>query len=236
MKDEIARLNEWFVPQFGPIRFRVFVGMLFLPYTGMCISYAVIGSLLSPSTFAWDRLVAIIIIYFAALGISAHAADSMGSKNKPWGNRFSNIELLVMVVCGLAVAYGIGTYYIVYYVPLLLPIAILEGFFLIAYNYELWNGFFHNNVWFAISWGSMPLFAGYIIQTNSLSYIAILSSVAAFLVSYVEIKLSRKYKQTKQNQKLQSTENLELKLKILSISTILFSLTLLFFKVFQITF
>lgn len=236
MNDEIARLNEWFVPQFGPIRFRVFVGMLFLPYTGMCISFAVMGSLLSPSTLAWDRLVAIIIIYFAALGISAHAADSMGSKNKPWGNRFSNMELLIMVVCGLLVAYGIGSYYIVYYVPLLLPIAILEGFFLIAYNYELWNGFFHNNVWFAISWGSMPLLAGYIMQTNSLSYIAILISMAAFLVSYVEIKLSRKYKQTRQNHELQSTEGLELKLKIVSITTILFSLMLLFFKLFQNSF
>jgi len=236
MKDEIARLNEWFVPQFGPIRFRVFVGMLFLPYTGMCISFAVIGSLLAPSALGWDRLVAIIIIYFAALGISAHAADSMGSKNKPWGNRFSNMELLIMVVCGLAVAYGIGAYYIIYYVPMLLPIAILEGFFLIAYNYELWNGFFHKNIWFAISWGGMPLLAGYIMQTNSLSYIAILASVVAFLVSYVEITLSRKYKQTKQNPEQKSTKGLELRLKIVSITTILFSLMLLFFKILQITF
>ena len=236
MKDEIARLNEWFVPQFGPIRFRVFVGMLFLPYTGMCVSFAVIGSVLSPSTLAWDRLVAIIIIYFAALGISAHAADSMGSKNKPWGNRFSNMELLIMVVCGLAVAYGIGAYYIVYYVPLLIPIAILEGFFLMAYNYELWDGFFHNNVWFAISWGSLPLLAGYIMQTNSLSYTVILVSVTAFLISFIEIKLSRNYKQAKQNHEQKSAKGLELKLKIVSTSTILFSLVLLFIKILQITF
>jgi hypothetical protein len=141
-----------------------------------------------------------------------------------------------MVVCGLVVAYGIGSYYIIYYVPLLLPIAILEGFFLIAYNYELWNGFFHSNVWFAISWGSMPLLAGYIMQTNSLSYIAILISVAAFLVSYIEIKLSRKYKETKQNHQLKSTKGLELTLKTLSITTILFAMMLLFFRVFQITF
>jgi hypothetical protein len=235
MKDKIARLNEWFVPQFGPIRFRIFVGMLFLPYTGMCISFALVGSLLSP-TIAWDRVAAIIVIYFAALGISAHAADSMGSKSKPWGNHFSNLELMIMVVCGLVVAYGIGSFYIVYYVPLLLPIAILEGFFLIAYNYELWNGFFHSNVWFAISWGSMPLLAGYIMQTNSLSYIAILISVAAFLVSYIEIKLSRKYKETKQNHQLKSTKGLELTLKTLSITTILFAMMLLFFRVFQITF
>lgn len=236
MKDEIARLNEWYVPQFGPIRFRIFVGMLFLPYTGMCVSFAIIGSLLSPSTIAWDRVLAIIVIYFTALGISAHAADSMGSRSKPWGNRFSSLELLIMVIGGLIIAYGIGTYYIVYYVPLLLPIAILEGFFLFAYNYELWNGFFHSNIWFAVSWGSMPLLAGYIMQTNSLSYIAILISVVTFLVSYLEIRLSRKYKESKKNVEHKCIRSLELKLKLISITTILFSVMLLFFKAFQITF
>jgi len=70
MKEQVTRLNEWFVPQFGPIKFRILVGMMFLPYTGMSISFSIIGSLLAP-TIAWDRIVAIIIIYFSALGISA---------------------------------------------------------------------------------------------------------------------------------------------------------------------
>lgn len=236
MKDQIARLNEWFVPQFGPIKFRIFVGMLFLPYTGMCISFSIVGSLLSPTTIMWDRIVAIVIIYFAALGISAHAADNMGSKKKPWGDLFSNLELLIMLVCGLVVAYAIGAYYIIFYVPLLLPIAILEGFFLFAYNYEIWNGFFHNNIWFAISWGSMPLLAGYVMQTNSISYVPLLISTAAFLISYIEIKLSRRYKEFRQNQDVVRSKKLESKLKIISISTILFSVVSLIFRALQITF
>jgi len=177
VKEHVSRLNEWYVPKFGPLKFRIFVGMLFLPYTGMCISFSIIGSLLSPGTIYWDRMAAIILIYFTALGISAHAADSIGSKkNKPWGNYFSNLELLILLISGLVIAYGIGIYYIIFFVPLLLPIAILEGFFLFAYNYEFWNGFFHNNMWFAISWGSLPLLAGYIMQTNSLSYTVLLIS------------------------------------------------------------
>lgn len=236
MKDQIARLNEWFVPQFGPIKFRIFVGMLFLPYTGMCISFSIVGSLLSPTTIMWDRIVAIVIIYFAALGISAHAADNMGSKKKPWGDLFSNLELLIMLVCGLVVAYAIGAYYIIFYVPLLLPIAILEGFFLFAYNYEIWNGFFHNNIWFAISWGSLPLLAGYVMQTNSISYVPLLISTAAFLISYIEIKLSRRYKEFRQNQDVVRSKKLESKLKIISISTILFSVVSLIFRALQITF
>ena len=236
MKDQIARLNEWFVPQFGPIKFRIFVGMLFLPYTGMCISFSIVGSLLSPTTIMWDRIVAIVIIYFAALGISAHAADNMGSKKKPWGDLFSNLELLIMLVCGLVVAYAIGAYYIIFYVPLLLPIAILEGFFLFAYNYEIWNGFFHNNIWFAISWGSLPLLAGYVMQTNSISYVSLLISTAAFLISYSEIKLSRRYKEFRQNQDVVRSKKLESKLKMISVSTILFSVVFLIFRALQITF
>jgi hypothetical protein len=236
MKDQIARLNEWFVPQFGPIKFRIFVGMLFLPYTGMCISFSIVGSLLSPTTIMWDRIVAIVIIYFAALGISAHAADNMGSKKKPWGDLFSNLELLIMLVCGLVVAYAIGAYYIIFYVPLLLPIAILEGFFLFAYNYEIWNGFFHNNIWFAISWGSLPLLAGYVMQTNSISYVPLLISTAAFLISYIEIKLSRRYKAFRQTQDVIRSKKLESKLKIISITTILFSVVFLIFRALQITF
>lgn len=236
MKDQIARLNEWFVPQFGPIKFRIFVGMLFLPYTGMCISFSIVGSLLSPTTIMWDRIVAIVIIYFAALGISAHAADNMGSKKKPWGDLFSNLELLIMLVCGLVVAYAIGAYYIIFYVPLLLPIAILEGFFLFAYNYEIWNGSFHNNIWFAISWGSLPLLAGYVMQTNSISYVPLLISTAAFLISYIEIKLSRRYKEFRQNQDVVRSKKLESKLKIISITTILFSVVFLIFRALQITF
>jgi len=231
VKEHVTRLNEWYVPKFGPVKFRIFVGMLFLPYTGMCVSFSIIGSLLSPGTIFWDRIVAIILIYFTALGISAHAADSIGSKkNKPWGNYFSNRELLILLIIGLVIAYGIGIYYIIFFVPLLLPIAILEGFFLFAYNYEFWNGFFHNNLWFAISWGSLAFLAGYIMQTNSLSYTTLLISTLPFLVSYTEIRLSRKYKVLKQTNPSQSNIP-ELQLKVISTSTIIFTIAFLILRV-----
>ena len=63
-----TRINEWFVPKFGPTRFRIFIGLLFLPYTGMCISFAVIGSLIAGNNLAWDRVGAIALIYAFALG------------------------------------------------------------------------------------------------------------------------------------------------------------------------
>lgn len=224
------RINEWFVPSFGPLKFRAFIGMLFLPYTGMCISFTIIGSMLSES-IAWDRVLSIFIIYFLALGVSAHAADNLGSKKiKPWGNFFSIFELRLMVIGGLSVSYILGIYYIITFAPLLLIIAIIEGFFLFAYNFELFNGLFHNNFWFAVSWGSLPLLAGFVIQTNSISVLSLISSIMAFLVAYIEIRLSRKYKELKRKPQDVvdcNAEKLERSLKVISLLTISFAVLLI---------
>ena len=227
-----TRINEWFVPKFGPMRFRVFVGLLFLPYTGMCVSFAIIGSMLA-SEVAWDRLGAIALIYILALGISAHIADSLGSKRtKPWGSYFSKTQLLIIMGASLTAAYAIGIYYIAFFVPLLAIIAVLEGFFLFTYNYETWGGIFHNDFWFAVSWGSLPLLAGYIIQTNSISILALSVAGLTGLTSYAEIRMSRPYKRLKQrNSNDALTSRLEIGLKILSVGTILFALTILAFRI-----
>jgi len=221
------RINEWFVPKFGPMKFRAFIGMLFLPYTGMCVSFVIIGSMLSESLL-WDRVLAIFIIYFLALGVSAHAADNLGSKKiKPWGKFFTPLELKLMIVGGLSISYGIGLYYTITFAPLLLIIAVMEGFFLFAYNFELFNGFFHNNFWFAISWGSLPLLAGFVIQTNSISILSVFSSIIAFFIAYSEIRISRIYKEIKRNPQHtddSNTKKLESYLKILSLTTISFAI------------
>lgn len=229
------RINEWFVPKFGPLKFRAFIGMLFLPYTGMCVSFTIIGSMLSESII-WDRVLSIFIIYFLALGVSAHAADNLGSKKiKPWGNFFTTFELKLMVIGGLSVSYAIGIYYIIIFVPLLLIIAIIEGFFLFAYNFELFNGFFHNNFWFAVSWGSLPLLAGFVMQTNSISILSLFSSIIAFLIAYSEIRISRIYKELKRKPQDivdYNIKKLELYLKILSLTTISFAIILTIYKYF----
>ena len=118
------RSGEWFVPNFGPARFRSFVGLLFLPYTGMVLSFSVIGSVLAGS-IDWNRVLAIVIIYFLGLGIGAHALDALGSKgNKPWGEAFTKSELWLIAVASLVSAYAIAVYYMVRYVPFLCTVAI----------------------------------------------------------------------------------------------------------------
>ena len=63
--------------------------------------------------------------------------------------------------------------------PLLSIVAILEGFFVFVYNFELLKGFFHKNFWFSLSWGVLPVLAGYVMQTNSIGILPILVSILA---------------------------------------------------------
>jgi len=192
-----GRGGEWFVPKWGPLKFRTFIGLLFLPYTGMVLSFAVIGSLLTEQIH-YDRLLAIVIIYFFGLGIAAHALDALGSKvRKPWGNVFTKTELWSVAIISLVIAYGIASYYMILHVPLLWIIALIEGFFVFAYNLEWFAGRFHTDRWFAFSWGSMPVLAGYVLQTNRVSIPALVLAVAMGLFSLVEIKTSRPYKELK---------------------------------------
>jgi len=150
MKD---RTSEWFVPEFGPERFRRLMGLLFLPYTGMVLSFSVVGAMLA-DVVHWDRVVATIIIYFLGLGIGAHALDAVGSKErKPWGRVFSERGLWVVALTSIAAAYGVAVYYMILFVPLLWIVAVLEGFFVFAYNLEWFGGKFHKDLWFVFSGG-----------------------------------------------------------------------------------
>jgi hypothetical protein len=164
----------------------------------MVLAYTVIGSMLAPAIY-WDRVVAILLIYFLALGIGAHTLDALGSKNtKPWGHVFSVNQLRVLAASSLLIAYAVGIYYMLLHTPLLWLIAIPEGFFVLAYNLEWFKGRFHTDGWFALSWGGLPVLAGYILQTNQISLAALLVATSMGFFSLVEIRASRPYKALKQ--------------------------------------
>lgn len=222
------RMNEWFVPKFGPLRFRIACGMLFLPYTGMCISFVIWGSLISP-TIDYERVLSITIIYFLSLGVAAHVVDSIGSNPvKPWGKFLTKRQSWTIIILTLGISYTLGLYYSINYAPNLIIIGLVEGFFLFAYNFELLNGRFHTDFWFSISWGVLPFFAGYVIQSNTLNFLAILVSLIPFGLSYLEIKISRIYKINKRNNSMpRQTARYEFMLKILSIGTICLTIMLL---------
>ncbi len=190
------RTDEWFVPKFGSRNFRRTIGILFLPYTSIVICFAALGSL--SGQFEIERLAAICIIYFLALGVSAHLLDAIGGKTKPWGDLpKKKLWLISMIVLGIA--FSIGMYYAFLDSPLLFVIGIVEGFFLFAYNLELFGGKFHNNASTIFSWAILPVFAGSAIQTNSITIEAVMICGVSSIITYVLITTSRKYKHLKQN-------------------------------------
>jgi hypothetical protein len=194
MPDTSDRRAEWFVPSFGPLKFRLFVGLLFLPYTGMVLAYTVIGATLAEVVDA-RRVVALAVVYFLALGIAAHALDALGSSGvKPWGTHFTPTQLWGLVILSLLPAGAIGAYFAATDTPWLWPLGLLEFFFLFAYNLEWFKGRFHTDGWFMFAWGALPVLAGYVMQTNRLSLAALLAALAAALFSRVEITASRPYK------------------------------------------
>ncbi len=212
------RISEWFVPKFGTRNFRLGVGILFLPYTGMVVAFAVWGSLVVD--FTWERLIAICLLYFFALGISAHCLDAIGSKAKPWGF-LSKKRLWFVSLLSLGGAFVIGLYYAFLDSPLLIPIGIAETFFLLAYNLELFGGKLHNNASFVFSWGILPVLAGTAIQTNSITIETIGMAATAAILSYILIKTSSKYKELKrQSAEFSLIYKKEIVLKVVSIGVI----------------
>lgn len=226
------RSAEWFVPRFGPPGFRYFVGLLFLPYTGMVLSYAVLGSLLAPRV-EWGRVFAIALIYLLGLGVAAHALDALGGKGpRPWGSAFTRRQLRGLAAGSLALAYAIAAYYIVRHVPWLWTVALLEGFFVFAYNLEWFGGRFHTDGWFAFSWGFLPVLAGHLMQTNEIGAAAVLLGSAAALFSLVEIAASRPYKALRRRsvslseQEQEAVRSYETVLKSVSLGVILLAAAL----------
>jgi hypothetical protein len=227
-----TREREWYVPKFGPRRFRLFVGMTFYPYTAMNVSYAVIGSLLSPASVNWERLGAIALVYVLSVGISAHALDAMGP-NKPWGQLMTNRQLAGLALASLVAASAVGLYYAFTAAPLLILVGLPEIFFLFAYNLELFGGFFHSKGWFCVSWGLLPVIAGYVIQTNSIGIPALVGGAFGFATAYSEISTSKTYKSLKRDASpatIGKTSHYENVLKCLVGGVVLITVALVFLR------
>ena len=64
---------------------------------------------------------------------------------KPWGRVLSEQGLWVAALSSIAAAYVIAIYYMIFLVPLLWVVAVLEGFFVFAYNLEWFGGKFHKD-------------------------------------------------------------------------------------------
>src|SRR6202521_3330980 len=157
------------------------------PYTAWHLSYVVIGASLAPRHDG-VRLIATLLAFFLAVGISARALDEL--KGRPLGTEIPGRVLAVAAVLGLVGAVALGVVGLTRVGWGLLPFIAIGVLFVFAYNLELLGGKLHGDFWFALSWGAFPVLTAYFAQTGRLSIGAIAAAAGAYALSFGQRSLS----------------------------------------------
>ena len=160
------------------------VTLLHPPYTLWHLSYVVMGAAVMPPLIWW-RLGGTVLAFFLAVGIGAHALDEL--KGRPLGTGISSTVLAVTAAVAIGCAMVMG---LVVGGLRLLPFVVVGGLLVFGYNLELFGGLLHNDVWFALSWGSFPALVGAYAQHWTLSWAAGVTAAAAFFLSLGQRALS----------------------------------------------
>ena len=190
IRGKTARDGEVSLPAFYAFRagsWRDYVNLLHPPYTVWHLSYVALGWALAPSTH-WDRLGAVTLAFFLAVGISSHSLDEL--HGRPLKTNIPSPVLAVLAVASLLGALAIGVAGVFTISLWLLPFIVLGTFFALAYNLELARGWFHTGFWFGIAWGAFPVLTGYFANWGGLAPEAFIAAAAAFFFSVAQRALS----------------------------------------------
>ena len=166
---------------------RDLVTLLHPPYTAWHLSYVVLGAAAAPALHG-GTLVATLVAFFLAVGLSAHALDELNGR--PLQTGLSERILIGVAVVALAGAVAIGIAGAISVSPLLLAPVALGAVLVPAYNLELAGGRMHTDAWFAIAWGGFPAFTGYFAQSLTIRPAGVLVAAGCCLLSLAQRRLS----------------------------------------------
>jgi hypothetical protein len=161
--------------------------LLHPPYTVWHLSYIVLGAAAASKVHS-DRLLATLAAFLLAVGFSAHALDELNGR--PLQTKLSRTALIVIAVTSLAGAVAIGIAGAIIVSPLLIPLVIVGGVLVPAYNLELAGGRFHSDLWFALAWGGFPAFTGFFAQSLEITPAGVLVAAGCCLLSAAQRRLS----------------------------------------------
>ena len=171
----------------APGGWRDYVTLLHPPYTLWHLSYVVIGACLAPEVPV-ARTALAVAAFFLALGIGAHALDEL--RGRPLRTSIPANVLVGLAATSIAGAVAMGIGVAVDFDLWLLPFIAFGAFIVCAYNLELFGGRFHNDLWFALSWGAFPLLTGAFTAAGKLTGEALLAAAFAALLSAAQRTLS----------------------------------------------
>ena len=168
-------------PAFYALRpggWRDLVTVLHPPYTAWNLANVCFGAAAAAQIHT-DRFVATLAAFFLAVGISAHTLDELNGR--PLKTELSDLTLKALAAGSLAVAMGIGVAGCIIVSPTLIPFVLAGGFFVVAYNLELFGGRFHTAFWLAFAWAAFPALTSW--WVNTLSFASLKVDVAGVLVA-----------------------------------------------------
>jgi hypothetical protein len=161
--------------------------LLHPPYTAWHLSYVVIGASLA-SHVDVGRLVATLVAFFCAVGLSAHAADEL--HGRPLRTTIPSGVLVGVTAAGLVAAVALGVAGVARVGLALLPFLVVGPVLVVGYNAELFGGVLHTDAAFALGWGAFPLLTAYAAQADGIAVAPVLGAVAAFALSLAQRALS----------------------------------------------
>ncbi len=175
---------------------RDYVSLLHLPYTVWHLSYVVLGAAAAP-TLHLDRVGGLVLAFFLAVGLGAHALDEF--RSRPLATRISDGWLMSIAMFSLAGALAVGVVASVTISLWAAPFVLFGGFIVVAYNLEWWSGRFHSDLWFGLAWGAFPALVGYWANAERLDVPALLVAAACFALSLVQRTLSKEARVLRRN-------------------------------------
>jgi hypothetical protein len=171
----------------APGGWRDLLTLLHPPYTAWHLSYVALGAVAAPTVHD-DRLVATLLAFLLAVGVSAHALDELAGR--PLGTLLSRRVLVGLAVAGLGGAVAIGIAGMIMVSAGLAVFVAAGAFIVVAYNLELFGGRFHTGFWFALAWGAFPALTSYWINAQQLRIQGLLVAAGCFGLSVAQRRLS----------------------------------------------
>jgi len=161
--------------------------LLHPPYTAWHLSYFALGAALAPHLYV-NRLLWGLAAFALAVGVAAHALDEL--HDRPLRTGLGDGALIALATASLLGALAIGVAGAIAVSAWLVPLVVLGGVFLPAYNLEWIGGRLHGDVWFAIGWGGFPAFTGYFAESLKIDLPGVLIALACTVLSVAQRRLS----------------------------------------------
>lgn len=161
--------------------------LLHPPYTAWHLSYFALGAALAPHLYV-NRLLWGLAAFALAVGVAAHALDEL--HDHPLRTGLGDGALIALATASLLGALAIGVAGAIAVSAWLVPLVVIGGLFLPAYNLEWIGGRVHGDVWFAIGWGGFPAFTGYFAESLKIDVPGVLIALACTVLSVAQRRLS----------------------------------------------